>query len=428
MGGHLDEIRKIREARELAARRALRGLAYEVGSEGEESNDDADVPDASEITAADERLAAVAMPFGTPKPRFSAQRAQLQSPSKAAPLVAPSFKTVWSSEAATPGHPVDNPGDPADVFCVRFAPDDELVAAGCGDGVVRVYHGDGGRLAYSLIDDSLNLPTTCLRFRPSGSTSKTKNVLLAANSDGTVKHWHITSARCLHTITEENNQVYAIDYDVDGAQFATAGRDCHIRVYDEATKTVVTTLQSSLDRVSAGYQGETARSGHSNRIFGLRFGTEPHVILSGGWDNTVQLWDVRSSTSSISIYGPHVCGDALDLSGNYILSGSWRPEDQLQLWDVRTGGLVYTFPWPPSGREREPCQVYAAQFSRHDGGKTVVAGGSGANEVRAFSTEGRNAIAALTLPKGIYGLDISADGRRIATAAGDNAVRVLQMP
>lgn len=423
MGGHVDEIRKIREARELAARRALRGLAYEVPSEGEESDDDDDLPDAEEITAADELLASVAVPQDTPKPHGGPR-----SPAKAAPLVAAFLTTAWSSEAATPGHPADHPGEPADVFCVRFAPDDELVAAGCGDGVVRVYHADTGRLAYSLVDDSLNLPTTCLRFRPSGAASKTKNVLLAANSDGTVKHWHITSARCLHTITEDNNQVYALDYDVDGTHFATAGRDCHIRVYDEATKTVVTTLQSSLDRATTGYQGETVRSGHSNRIFGLRFGAQPDALLSGGWDNTVQLWDVRTGHTAVSIYGPHVCGDALDLSGHYILSGSWRPDDQLQLWDVRTGGLVTTFPWLPSGRDREPCQVYAAQFSRHDGGRTVVAGGSGANEVRAFSVEGRKAVATLTLPKGVYGLDLSADGKQVAAAAGDNAVRVLRMP
>ena len=50
-------------------------------------------------------------------------------------------------------------------------------------------------------------------------------VLLVANSDGTVQHWHVTSSRCLHTITEEENQVYALDYAVDGLRFATAGKD-----------------------------------------------------------------------------------------------------------------------------------------------------------------------------------------------------------
>lgn len=235
------------------------------------------------------------------------------------------------------------------------------------------------------------------------------------------------SAKCLHTITEDNNQVYALDFDTVGGRFATAGRDCNIRIYDDATKSVIVTLASSLDRVPC-FPTDTVHSGHSNRIFGLRYGVQRDMLLSGGWDNTVQLWDVRSQSAVLSIYGPHICGDALDMAGNYILSGSWRHEEQLQLWDIRTSQLVCTFPWPALGRDHEPCQVYAAQFSKSDNGATVVAGGSGANEVRAFSVETRKPIAALTLPKGIYGLDISTDGARIATAAGDHHVRVLEMP
>jgi len=75
-----------------------------------------------------------------------------------------------------------------------------------------------------------------------------------------------------------------------------------------------------------------------------------------------------------------------------------------------------------------PPQVYAAQFSRHDGGKTVVAGGSGANEIRVFETESARPLAAISLPKGVYGLDLSADASRIAAATGDHHVRMLAMP
>jgi WD40 repeat protein len=100
--------------------------------------------------------------------------------------------------------------DEAEVFCVRFSPDDSLVAAGCGDSVVRVFHCDDGRLAYNLereaADVSSRMPLTCLRWRPA-TGSGTKNVLLSANSDGTVQHWHVTSRKCLHTITETDNQV-----------------------------------------------------------------------------------------------------------------------------------------------------------------------------------------------------------------------------
>ena len=120
--------------------------------------------------------------------------------------------------------------DDAEVFCVRFSPDDRLLASGCGDGVVRVFHVDDGRLAYTLEreGDVTRLPITCLRWRPS-SAGSTQNVLLAANADGTVCHWHVTSRKIMHTITEADNQVYALDYAPDGASFATAGKDYAVR-------------------------------------------------------------------------------------------------------------------------------------------------------------------------------------------------------
>ena len=205
-----------------------------------------------------------------------------------APLLA-TFATVWE----TPCELIYE-DDEAEVFCVRWSPDDALLAVGCGDGVVRVFHAADGRLAYNLEreGDVVRLPTTCLRWRPVSETTRTKNVLLAANADGTVCHWHVTSRKCMHTISEEGNQVYALDYSQDGALFATGGKDYSVRVYDEATKSVMHTL-------ATGWIGAPS-GGHSNRIFSIKFSPDnPTLLYSGGWDNTIQVRCRRSSP------GPH---------------------------------------------------------------------------------------------------------------------------
>jgi COMPASS component SWD3 len=49
------------------------------------------------------------------------------------------------------------------------------------------------------------------------------------DSNGSVEHWHITSGKCLHAITNDKNQLYALDYRPDGAVFATAGKDHAVR-------------------------------------------------------------------------------------------------------------------------------------------------------------------------------------------------------
>jgi WD40 repeat protein len=144
------------------------------------------------------------------------------------------------------------------------------------------------------------------------------------------------------------------------------------------------------------------------------------VLLSAGWDNTIQMWDLRTEGSVRSIFGPHICGDSVDISGNDVVSGSWRPSEQLQLWDYRSGELIANVPWQQTS---EPCLLYAAQFSKS--GKYIAAGGSGSNEVRLFSRSTLEPIGGVTLAKGVYGIDFSADSTALAIAAGDFSARVV---
>lgn len=46
--------------------------------------------------------------------------------------------------------------------------------------------------------------------------------------------------------------------------------------------------------VAAHTEGSSSAPKHSNRIFALRHHkNEPFVLFSGGWDNTVLIWDTR---------------------------------------------------------------------------------------------------------------------------------------
>lgn len=64
----------------------------------------------------------------------------------------------------------------------------------------------------------------------------------AADSDGTLQHWHVTSGKCLHSTVEADNQLFCVDFREDGELFATAGKDKVVRIYDEATKTCTAQL------------------------------------------------------------------------------------------------------------------------------------------------------------------------------------------
>lgn len=323
----------------------------------------------------------------------------------------------------------------SEVFCVRFSPDGKFLAAGCGDGAIRVFNTQMGNLAYNLQGGSnASLPTTAIRFRPITASTRTKNVFLAANATGVIQHWHMTSGKCLHSTEDEGNQVYALDYNEDGSRFATAGKDKCIRVYEEATKSVICKMQAG-----AGHTKTTP--GHSNRIFSLKFAPgDDNMLISGGWDNTVIIWDVRVGHAVRSIYGPHICGDSLDMVGNEILTGSWRPNNQLEVWDFETGEKKTDIPWSGDAPQSvftaaglPACMLYAAQFSKEGTGKFIAAGGSGNNEAKVFDhLNGNEVIGTVTgLNRGVFAVDFSPDAtpssQMVAIAGGDSAIRIFEI-
>lgn len=60
----------------------------------------------------------------------------------------------------------------SEVFCAKYDPEDRYIACGYGDGVVRIYNLETGKLSFSL-SSSLALagvleemPVTALKWRP----------------------------------------------------------------------------------------------------------------------------------------------------------------------------------------------------------------------------------------------------------------------
>jgi len=65
--------------------------------------------------------------------------------------------------------------------------------------------------------------------------------------------------------------------------------------------------------------------GHSNRVYSLKFSnTDENMLYSSGWDDTVQINDLREGGPVGMIAGTHVCGDAIDVCENLLIAGNYR--------------------------------------------------------------------------------------------------------
>jgi WD40 repeat protein len=162
-----------------------------------------------------------------------------------------------------------------------------------------------------------------------------------------------------------------VSYQNTGENFVVACSDNNIRVYDGLKHQKI---------YSSKNMEENSAIGHTNRIFCAKFHPKlPGIIVSGGWDDTVQIWDLRVPNPVRRIFSPRICGDSLDFneSGTALLTGSYRKDDVLQTWDWETGKLMDTICW---SHEAIPAlsMVYSAQYSHspvEKKNKYILAGG-----------------------------------------------------
>lgn len=344
--------------------------------------------------------------------------------------------------------------------------------------------------AAALQNKGINHATIALRWSPViGKTSDGLGrvyTLLSSSSNGLVRHWRITQPPsggsdgepqqhpvCTREESLGNDSVaFCLDYDNAGKRFAAGCKDAVVRVYDEETGALVQTLdggdgiefsahalprempsaeyalklvnQRQADETAGNLNRESRQvSRHSNRLYSCKFTTGfsshlDNLIISAGWDRTMQVWDLRApGPAAKSFFGVYLSGDSLDCVGCDIVTASYRPVNQLQIWDIRMGN---------SAEPREvqalntgtPHEFFCCQFSGNRDVNShfdvatpaderpcfLAAGGTGASSLRILDhrRDDQEAAVVQDLPGGVVSLDfcprIFQDPAAAAAAAG----------
>ena len=243
-------------------------------------------------------------------------------------------------------------------FTTAFNADATLLACGYSNGHVNIFNlvEKKDPVKFKVSD----FPVTSIKWN-----EKKKVIIIVGSADGTVSHWHVQSGKKIHSIQEEKNAINCVDYSFDYKNFITAGNDITVRLYDEDMKTEIATMRPYLFN----------QPGHSGRIFCVKyFPNDTSTIYSGGWDKTIQFYDTRSCKVSNSIYGPEICGDSLDLSGNILASGAWSTEEQIQLWDIRTLKCICNVKWE-NNNVYKPTYIYSVKFNKNRDNKYLTVAG-----------------------------------------------------
>lgn len=281
----------------------------------------------------------------------------------------------------------------SDSMCCRYSSNGKKVAVGLSNGTIKLYKTETMSCIYQLSDEetlSARLPVTSLSFLENTQSSGKGEMLLATYASGMVKFWHISSQKVLHAI-HEPRQVLNGSLSNDGSKFVTTGSTGEVMVYDVSSGKETNVCEPS--------PSSLVMDGHRCRVFAIKHHpSEENYFITGGWDDTIQYWDHRQARSTRYIFGPHICGDGLDIDPkfNHILSASWRKQDSLQVWDFNTGNRIKTIP-PDFGNN---SLLYCCDWL---GKNYIMCGGCDSNMLRILDKTTLATCAQLVgLPGGVY--------------------------
>lgn len=310
-------------------------------------------------------------------------------------------------------------------FTLRFNETSTHIAAGYSTGRICIFPISQLQSKKSLpvLSTLTEFPITCIRWKPHNRTT-----LLCVSAEGTIHQVHSTSGKILFKTEENGNPLMCCDYSNDGFLFATGGNDKKVRLYDDNTKTMISKLESHQYNLPE----------HSNRIFSVKFHpNDPNVLLSGGWDNNILIYDTRAKEVCGSLYGPHICGDAIDIKGDTILTASWEKRDQIQIWDLKMRKSISVIQCKyDTESENHNISTYLYSCRFHPKKDLFVVSGSNKNLIRGYrykdikrieesSTEVDFECNKMILP--CYSVDFSYEGSLMAYASADSMIRLVNL-
>lgn len=161
--------------------------------------------------------------------------------------------------------------------------------------------------------------------------------MAAVQTEGKILHFSSAKLNGENDDHKKNqNKLFTCDFTCDGARLVVGGSDRNLYVYDE-----VNNAHTFLKEMSSK---DMTVTGHSNRVNCIKgHPTNPHLVISAGWDNTLKIYDVEKGYPIASIGGTEVSGDSIDIFEDMLLTGSYRNHSEMSIYSASQHKLVFNW-------------------------------------------------------------------------------------
>ncbi|XP_076283037.1 autophagy-related 16 isoform X2 [Lasioglossum baleicum] len=150
--------------------------------------------------------------------------------------------------------------------------------------------------------------------------SPVERILATGGADRKVKLWNITKGapESKGILVGSNAGVMSVDFDSTGTLILGASNDYASRVWTVSDLRLKHTL-----------------TGHCGKVMAAKFLGEPSKVVTGSYDRTLKIWDLRSKACTETKFAGSSCNDLVtsDSAGSTIISGHY--DQRIRFWDTR---------------------------------------------------------------------------------------------